>query len=577
MSLTKALQIRSLPSAPASVHDQQAKIRMILAAHWMQDHKAVVLTWLVGFSVTVAGCMVYALPQMASSADPVMVRLLASRIVFVNLVAQLVMTAALLRDRTQRLLQEFFTAPAHPLNLAVFRVVLFYSFLMSVRLDEIVRYSQLPAGLRVTPEGIGRLLLHLPINESWARAASILLMGCCWTGMLGVFSRTSALLAALLGTYALGIPQCFGKVNHYHHLIWFALILAASRCGDALSLDAFIAARRRAKQDLTQAPVGSQVYGLPLRFVWLLMGVLYFFPGFWKVWTSGFDWALGDNLRFQLYAKWFELDGWMPFFRIDHYPLLYRLAGLGTLIFETSFIILVFFPRLRPLAVSSGLAFHTMTKTFMRISFASLELSYVTFVDWHALGQRIGRLHVWPVQALIARLHRSETGVSTGRWLERHQRSVGQAVGRVDAIPRAVAWVGILLVSVNLWFGFRNVMKAWPFACYPTFARIARPEVTSLTMVALDASGNAIPFNESLLKQELSSERWRGMTRTILSTKDDERRARRLNAFWRMWVTHEPGFQRATTVRFYQDTVSTVPEQRGKNPLKRELLLDVAL
>ena len=52
-----------------------------------------------------------------------------------------------------------------------------------------------------------------------------------FTGMVGLFTRTSALFTTVLSFYVLGIPQFYGKVNHYHHLLWFAGILRQADAG----------------------------------------------------------------------------------------------------------------------------------------------------------------------------------------------------------------------------------------------------------------------------------------------------------------------------------------------------------
>jgi predicted DCC family thiol-disulfide oxidoreductase YuxK len=254
----------------------------------------------------------------------------------------------------------------------------------------VVWFSQIPAELRVAPIGLGWLLDYLPINPTWVRVSSTLLLVCSFTAMIGLFTCTSALLTVVLSFYVLGIPQFYGKVNSYHHLLWFAAILAACRCGDTFSCDALIAAWRRADHGSIDPPGVSQMYALPLRFVWLLMGVMYFFAGCWKFWSSGVDWALSENLKFVMYQKWTELDGWTPFFRIDQYPFLYKAAALGTIVFEISFVFLLFSRRLRFLAPLGGIIFHTMTEVFMRISFSSLVRCYVVFFDWHAIFRRMG-------------------------------------------------------------------------------------------------------------------------------------------------------------------------------------------
>ncbi len=208
--------------------------------------------------------------------------------------------------------------------------------------------------------------------------------------MIGLCTRTSAWITVICRFYVLGIPQFYGKVNHYHHLLWFAAILAASRSSDMLSCDAWIAARKRADRGLIDPPGPSRLYAMPLRFVWLLIGIAYFFAGFWKWWSIGPDWAFSNNIQIHMYRVWQARDGWLPFFRIDHYPLLYQLGALGVLLFEMSFVFLMFAPKLRFAPIFGGLVFHNMTGLFMQIYFTTLQACYVAFGNWHAIFQRLG-------------------------------------------------------------------------------------------------------------------------------------------------------------------------------------------
>lgn len=313
------------------------------------------------------------------------------RMLLTCITIQLIVVASLLHHKTRCVIKRFFTATTHPINLAVFRFVFFVTIFSSVNVSEVVWFSQFPAELRFAPTGLGWLLHYLPINATWATVSSTLFRVFCFMGMIGLFTRTSTLLTLILGFYVLGIPQFFGKVSHYHHLIWFSMVLAGSKCADAFSCDAIFAAWKRADHGITDPPAPSRIYALPLRFVWLLMGIIYFFPGFWKFGWSGLNWGLGENLKFRLYKTWIELGDWTPFFRIDQYPLLYKMAGMGTIVFEMSFILLIFFPRLRILAALGGLAFHNLTNIFMRIPFWWLQTCYVALFDWNAIFSRIGR------------------------------------------------------------------------------------------------------------------------------------------------------------------------------------------
>jgi predicted DCC family thiol-disulfide oxidoreductase YuxK len=313
-----------------------------------------------------------------------------SRLVMLAVFVQAIVVAGLLWRETRRTVTAFFTATSAPINLAILRIVLFAVLFRCVDVEHVVWFSSIPPELRFPPIGLGWLLPYVPVDPTTAAFTAAILRVCCFSALVGFFSRTSAGLAALLSVYVLGIPQLYGKVNHYHYLVAFAAILAASPCGDALSVDAVRNAWRRANDGQTAPPGPSMFYALPLRFVWLLMGLLYFFPGFWKLWSSGFDWIFSDNLRLQMYSKWVEYGDWIPFFRLDQHPVLSQMGALFTIGFEISFVFLIFFPSLRLLAPLGGLVFHTLTYVFMCIFF-NVTAFYVAFVDWSALLMRLGR------------------------------------------------------------------------------------------------------------------------------------------------------------------------------------------
>lgn len=299
-----------------------------------------------------------------------------------------------------RLLHAYFGAEGSAVNLAVFRIVLFGLLLTSENVSQALRYSRLPDLLQYPPVGLAPVLDVLPVNERLVTSAALLFVAAAACALIGLYTRPAALATTLLGLYVLGVPQFYGKVNHYHHLLWFAAILAVSRCGDALSVDALRRGWRDANAGRPPARPGSaRAYALPLRFVWLLMGLVYFFPGFWKFVVSGPGWAIGDNVRDLMYAKWMALGGWQPWFPIDQYPLLYQAAGVGTLLFELLFVVFILFPQLRNVAAITGFVFHTTTLVFMRISFFTLQALYVSFVDWERIAARLGRRwHRYPLR-----------------------------------------------------------------------------------------------------------------------------------------------------------------------------------
>ena len=481
----------------------------------------------------------------------------ALRAFFLAILAQGLL-AALLVCRP-RVLSDFFQAETHPANLGVFRFALFAVLLTTVSPDQVLWYSGLPADLRVIPPGLSLVVDIMPITPGVAVWAIRLLYLFGTMAMLGLWSRTSAAIAVVLGLYVLGIPQIYGKINHYHHLIWFGALLAASPCGDALSIDALVGRWRGQPALALRGPVPgpSRAYALPLRFAWLLIGVIYFFPGFWKVAFSGLDWALSDNLRFKMYASWINYAGWTPLFRLDQYPLLYRLGALATIAFELLFIFAVLLPRWRRVAVIGGLLFHLATRAFMGIFFSSLVVCYVAFVDWHRIGVRLARRFVGARQPANA----VRTAIS------RRRTSATLAVG------------GVLLV-VNGLCGFL-LIDSWPFGVYPTFATMARPIAPAVVLRVEKADGVVLREINLLTdttpaQSAFSSVRLRILVERLLALPDRAQQQARLTSLARQFISDDPLLDAATDVALYRVYLHVEPDRRGEEA-ERVLLFRATL
>jgi predicted DCC family thiol-disulfide oxidoreductase YuxK len=572
----------------------------------------------------------------------------------------LILVPYLFRHRAPRFIKSFFTAASSPVNLAIFRVVFFTLVLFSFSVSGTTWFANLPAELRFPPFGLSSLTSRILFNEQVAWYAAVTLVIACAACIVGLFTRTSTVISLVLSIYVLGLPQFFGKINHYHHLIWFMAILAVSPCADVLSIDAIFKSWKRADRGQTDPPAASQAYALPLRFVWLLMGVIYFSAGFWKLWTGGYRWAWSDNPRNMMYNKWMEFDGWKPLFRIDHYPMLYKLSGLATLAFEFVFIALIFFASVRWLAPLGGLVFHNMTNFFMRIWFWNLQGCYVAFVDWagcfKSLGARLFKSEMYVLydgncrlcrrtiaslrtfdlfdrvtyvnaldrpqleadrlawldqDALMQEMHvvvgkRAWRGFDAYRaWLKRMPAlwpllpilylwpvtRLGRAVYRrvaesracqlIDKAnslpplrPKSLRWttaVGGALFYVSVLFAVGKV-HSWPLSAYPNFEDLDEPQVNILTIVTENAKGedNEVrPIRQQAL-EEFGAERLMGLQNRLLAIDDRTERTERLRAFWQLYLREEHSPNNAQVVRFYRDTVSSIPDDNRL--IKRELV-----
>jgi hypothetical protein len=409
----------------------------------------------------------------------------------------------------------------------------------------------------VAPYGIGWLINILPINPAWATVTSYLFIVACVSGVLGFFSRTSATIAVTLGFYVLGIPQFFGKIDHYHHLLWFAAILAASPCGDALSIDSLIASRKKKKGEAVDP---SAAYALPLKFVMLLMGIIYFFAGVWKFVIGGFGWATGDTMKYILYAQWFRLD-WMPAFRIDQYPLAYRAAGIGVIFFELAFIVILFFPRIRKVAAIGGILFHFSVYLFAHINFWTLALCYVIFIDFEPLHRRLKR-----------------PTLPTPGFSNQHPAIINPSRRLVSLWhSKSTVIVGSLLLSINILCGLALV-DSWPFAVYPTFATIQEKYLQSLTISLLNPDGTTteiIPYKERSLQSKMHPSRLIGLFTQVLWAKDSTEARTRGTALVKVLAEDDTRLRQAKSIQIFKDICSVIPEEQNRNPVRRELLVSV--
>lgn len=477
------------------------------------------------------------------------------RLLGLVIAAQLLLLAVM--QYGQSVVTKFFSEATHPVNLGLFRIVLFAALIIYADIPQIVEFSRFPVELRVAPFGIGWLVNILPINPAWAAVASYLFIVACVSGVLGFFSRTSAAIAVILGFYVLGIPQFFGKIDHYHHLLWFAAILAASPCGDALSLDSFIASRKKKTSEVLGP---SALYALPLKFVMLLMGIIYFFAGAWKFVIGGLGWATGDTMKYILYAQWFRLD-WMPAFRIDQYPSAYRAAGVGVIFFELAFIFLLFFPRSRKVAAIGGILFHISVYLFAHINFWTLALCYVIFINFEPFHRRV-KTSTLPTPSLS---NRDSAIMNPIRWLANPPHSKSTVI------------VGSFLLSINILCGL-TLVDSWPFAVYPTFATVQEKYLQSLTISLLNPDGTTteiIPYRERSLQSKLHPSRLIGLFTQVLWAKDSTEARMRGTALLKVLAEDDARLRQAKSVQIFKDICSVIPEEQNGNPVRRELIVSV--
>jgi hypothetical protein len=421
---------------------------------------------------------------------------------------------------------------------------------MRLSLSRVLVFAQLDPALVYPPTGWGRLAVMFPRNQHLIEGAYVVFLVSAVLALIGLWTRVSVPLAAAGAFYLMTIPQLFGKINHDHHLILFAILLAFSPCGDALSLDALLSRRKGTAIPILQR---STRYSAPLNAIIVLMGIIYFFPGVWKVARNGLSWFSSSNMQNLIGTKLLEakpnaLQSW-----VLHQPTLLFLASIGTILFEVGWIFLAMNKRSRPFLVVLGLAFHNTTGLLMNIFFPPLQICYVVLVDW-------GHVYSWLAQRL-------------GRAVEKDGFAATHLVSMVGLPFKTVTAV---IIAAMVIAGLGHAQAGWPIACYPTFDT---PDSATLREVSLQATGSngeiyrqKLSF-DPLLQQQFAAPNWQGMV-NLITLPGRSVSEPRVKALVQLWQTayHHPGLY---TAQVYIDSYDLSKEH--SYPFSRKLLANLQL
>lgn len=464
-------------------------------------------------------------------------------LIYLGLVASVVL------PRLRQHWRDFFFTDETSINLGIARIMIFAS--VFARSDGLVR--TVGSAMQRGPELFVPFKLldtHViwPSYEVISFMASTLEVSAL-LAMLGLFTRFTTIWTAVTLFLVLGTINSFGKVDHSHHTMWFALIIAASPSGASLSVDSLARSFARGLGGLP--PARHLSYGLAMRALWLQIGLLYLSAGMPKWMTGGLQWFWSDSLLYTMHERWY-MSRWIPSIRIDEYPLLVRFGGLGTLLVEFGVIILVIWGwRCRVFAGGAAYLFHESNGLFMNLRFGSLQSLLFVLMDWQRLLAWIGnRVFGAPLVVTVAagdrisarlcaagkafdffdtlRVEESadveETRAVQGqnelvggealraicmrspilwpmlaiyRWLKPTRSNTKnferlQPKARIGW-TRGVATMLIIMTLGNAIFTLAREKKGWPFSAYPSFKQVRTTDTTFTTLIRIaSASGQTV-------------------------------------------------------------------------------------
>jgi hypothetical protein len=210
--------------------------------------------------------------------------------------------------------QRFWFSPASPVGLGVCRV-LFFGYL-AARIAPDARVAPwagvdeafwIPTHLfAVARLGVAPAAVLQAVDLLWSAA---LVLAC-----VGLATRAATGASLLLGAYVLGLPQCFGKIDHWSGLLVLVMaVLACARCGAACSIDALLARHRARRAGRTLPYVAwSGEYRWPLQLVRVTMALVFLAAGIAKLRFSGLAWLDPGNMAIILVQPHYALDRQLP-------------------------------------------------------------------------------------------------------------------------------------------------------------------------------------------------------------------------------------------------------------------------
>ncbi len=448
-----------------------------------------------------------------------------------QLIFQTVFVGWIYWQRVFRFLKDFLLYPSQPYSLAILRILfaIWCIWIYTSKMNTVLSMVSLPH--KVPLPGWDFIIDFVPISTEIYTCVAYVGIAFSFLVIIGLKSRLALVINALCITYVITVPNLFGKLWHEHLTIWVGWILALSQCYSVFSLDA-----RMAQKEVTQSPD----YTWPIRLIWLQLAVIYFWAGFYKLWDCGFDWTLGQSMVNQIQLEWLQHYDKLPGIRIDQFPVFLKVAGLGVILFELGYVLLILSKKFRWPAAGAALVMHNIFGMFVYIPFYILQVFYVVFIDFNK----------WVPAS----------------WKIKKANPSGSS--------RALV-IGLAIVLVNFVFGMFSI-DSYPFSAYPKYAAIVPNEVQYIHFEAFDTKGNLIDVHE--IGQQ-NGFRWEsygwleyGIIQDYLHGTNVEQR---VADYWAIWRAHNPQLQSVNSLTAYVVQRPVSPE--GKLKTERVGLISIVL
>lgn len=421
-------------------------------------------------------------------------QLLISRGFLIHLLVQVLLNIFRYRTSVLSFFKDFFLTPQLPFNISIFRI-LFFTYLISIYFIQ-YRFMLPHVSLEsmVALPFLGWLIHFIPINVEIYKSFLFLGVFSCLFIIAGYKTRFFLILNAICILYVVSVPNFFGKVWHMHIIIWISCFFTFSRCYDVYSIDAKIN-----KTEL----IASSDYTFPIRFVWLQLGIIYFWSGFYKLWDAGFDWAFSSSMVNQIHLEWMQNYDKIPNIRIDSHPQLLSIGGLVLILFELSYIIFILKIKWHWISGLGGILMHLFIAYFMYINFFYLlVVFYLFYFNFNLLFKR--------------------TNINSEP---------------LKKYSKLAFYFGLCILSINFLFGMLGI-KSYPFSSYPSYSALIPDRVKIIEFKCPDMVSTVHEIGK---KNNFSWESYGWLEYNLIADFETGKDVqKRLEDYWKIWVNLNP-------------------------------------
>jgi uncharacterized membrane protein YphA (DoxX/SURF4 family) len=214
------------------------------------------------------------------------------------------------------------------------------------------------------------------------------------TTLIGLFTRTSALVFALGNWVMLAHGSSYGEEHHSEAILSiFLLLFAFAPSGARFSIDAVIRRWRTCENHREDASSFTTAMW-PLRLIQVLFALTYFSTGMAKLIYSGPEWMNGYTLQSIIFSDAVSSGRPLGIWLAQQYGVCVLLS-IATVLFEVFFFVILFVPRLAPCFLVAGALFHITIFVTIAAPFFQHILLYSVFIDfgrWKLLAGKASRV-----------------------------------------------------------------------------------------------------------------------------------------------------------------------------------------